>query len=113
MTTQSMHQQWEERLDEILDAFKTYIVSHYDAVDGSAEKLNGEATKQAINAAVLELVVGEDLGEADGWDHWFSEEAKCCPGDDFAYFGNRIKDEQRKRAAKYLPPSNTKNGEEV
>ena len=35
--------------------------------------------------------LGEDLDEGNGWDWAFGKEAKCCPGDDFAYFGNHLK----------------------
>lgn len=52
--------------------------------------------------AIGNEIIGDKLGEDDGWDHFFSDEARCCPGDDFAYFGNRIKEEQRQRLAHYL-----------
>ena len=40
-------------------------------------------------------VIGKELEEGDGWDWAFGDEAKCCPGDDFAYYGNYIKKTQR------------------
>ncbi len=52
-------------------------------------KLHNKAKDQLF--ALLMDVIGDELGEEDGWDWAFSDEAKCCPGDDFAYYGNHIK----------------------
>lgn len=47
-------------------------------------------------------VIGDELEEGDGWEWAFGKEAKCCPGDDFAYYGNHIKKLQRQRLSSLL-----------
>lgn len=50
----------------------------------------------ALLKRIREEVIGEDLDDGDGWAWAFGDAAKCCPGDDFAHFGNHIKKQQRK-----------------
>ena len=45
---------------------------------------------------IARTVIGPDLDDGDGWDWAFGDEAKCCPGDDFSYFGNHIKAQMRR-----------------
>lgn len=52
-----------------------------------------------LHEGEVERIIGENLDDSNGWDWAFSKEAQCCPGDDFADFGNHIKAEQRQRAA--------------
>lgn len=53
-TPQPTHKEWNERLDAILKTFDS--ASGYD----ESPEIRYNEAKQAINAAVLELVIGED-----------------------------------------------------
>ena len=92
-------------MSEVTPPHKAELEEIYQRCDVSNNRtdnpLSSEKFKAAINAycyrQVMELI-GGDLEESDGWDWAFGDEAKCCPGDDFAYFGNHIKKQLRQAA---------------
>lgn len=70
-------------------------ITQYDGklVDGVTALILAE--QAALLDEIEQRVIGEKLEEADGWEWAFGDEAQCCPGDDFAYYGNHLKDGQR------------------
>ena len=59
-------------------------------------KLNDFIKANYIEKSKVLEAIGDDLGEGEGWEWWFSNKARCCPGDDFAYFGTHLKKQVRK-----------------
>lgn len=82
-----------------------------EGFNAGSKKLNllnvREQTLAQIEQSIL-TIIGDELDEGDGWDWAFGKEAKCCPGDDFAYYGNHIKKLQRQALKTFL---GTKGGE--
>jgi hypothetical protein len=38
---------------------------------------------------VVEIIKKMKIGEAEGWDYFFSKRGRCCPGDDFSDVYNK------------------------
>lgn len=93
----------QDKIDTILnDVIFICGGSTHEGCDNACE-INGyyNSAKQALKTLIakeIDVIIGDPLSEADGWEWNFSEEAKCCPGDDFAFYGNNIKDTIRQRA---------------
>lgn len=84
-------------IDEILDYLLKTV--HPIIGDGQVEwpVVAEKEAKQQLTQ-LIGSIIGERLTESDGWDKFFTDNDKCCPGDDFADYGNEIKSEQRQRA---------------